>query len=379
MIPFNKPYLTGDEIGFISDAHSRGQLAGDGFYTHKCSRWLEERIGCSRALLTHSCTAALEMCALLLDIQEGDEIVMPSYTFVSTANAFAKLGATPVFVDIRRDTQNINECLIEAAITHKTRAIVVVHYAGVSCEMETIIAVGKRHGLVIIEDAAQGILSQYKGKSVGSLGHLACLSFHETKNVVSGEGGALLINDDQFIERAEIIREKGTDRSKFFRGEVDKYTWVDLGSSYLPGELIAAFLWGQLVHAEEITRRRLEIWWIYKEGLEKRLLEHGWTTPIVPDECRHNAHMFQLLAPDEISRDCFIKSAKRLGLHTVFHYQPLHKAPYGIRIGRSSGVDKKLPVTDFISERLVRIPLWVGVEARSVVRLVLEASETHEA
>jgi dTDP-4-amino-4,6-dideoxygalactose transaminase len=261
--PFNKPHMTGKELWYVAQAHANGHLAGDGAFTRRCAGWLEQRIGCRRALLTHSCTAALEMAALLIDIRPGDEVIMPSYTFVSTANAFVLRGAVPVFVDIRPDTLNIDEKRIEAAITSRTRAIVPVHYAGVACEMDAIMDIAARHDLVVIEDAAQGILSTYKGRPLGSIGHMAALSFHETKNIISGEGGALLVNDARFVERAEIIREKGTNRSQFFRGQVDKYTWVDIGSSYLPGEILAAFLWGQMEEADAITRRRLDLWASY--------------------------------------------------------------------------------------------------------------------
>jgi dTDP-4-amino-4,6-dideoxygalactose transaminase len=271
-IPFNKPYMTGKELWYIAQAHANGHLAGDGSFTKKCSDWLERRTGTYKALLTHSCTAALEMAAILADIQPGDEVIMPSYTFVSTANAFLLRGGVPVFVDIRPDTLNIDEARIEAAVTEKTKAIVPVHYAGVGCEMDSIMAIARKHGLLVIEDAAQGIMASHQGRPLGSIGHLGALSFHETKNIISGEGGALLINDRALAERAEIIREKGTNRSKFFRGQVDKYTWVDLGSSYLPSELIAAFLWAQMEEADAITRRRLDIWANYHQwfaGLEK--------------------------------------------------------------------------------------------------------------
>jgi len=267
-IPFNKPYLTGKELDNIAEAHRLGQLAGDGAFTRQCNSWIERNAGCHKALLTHSCTAALEMAAILADIRPGDEVIMPSYTFVSTANAFVLRGGVPVFVDIRPDTLNINESLIEAAITPRTRAIVPVHYAGVACEMDSIMDIARRHGLIVIEDAAQGVMSSYKGRALGSIGHLGCYSFHETKNIISGEGGALLINAPHFVDRAEIIREKGTNRSRFFRGQVDKYTWVDVGSSYLPGDIIAAFLWAQMQAAENITRRRLEVWMNYHRSFE---------------------------------------------------------------------------------------------------------------
>ncbi|GGY14438.1 dTDP-4-amino-4,6-dideoxy-D-glucose transaminase [Rhodanobacter panaciterrae] len=358
-IPFNRPYLVGRELDYIAQAHTNGQLSGDGAFTRRCHTWLEQRLGVCKALLTQSCTAALEMAAILLDLQPGDEVIMPSFTFVSTANAFVLRGAVPVFVDIRPDTLNIDETLIEQAITPHTRAICVVHYAGVACEMDTIMAIAARHGLKVIEDAAQGILSSYKGRALGSIGDLAALSFHETKNVISGEGGALLINDPALIERAEVIREKGTNRSKFFRGQVDKYTWVDIGSSYLPSELIAAFLAAQLEEAEGITARRLAIWDHYHRWAAP--LERNGTLrrPIVPDHCMHNAHMYFLLLRDLEARTHFIEAMMATGIGTVFHYIPLHSSPAGQRYGRAAG---PLPHTDATSDRLVRLPLWVGLE-----------------
>ncbi|MEO6431035.1 MAG: dTDP-4-amino-4,6-dideoxygalactose transaminase [Nitrosospira sp.] len=359
VIPFNKPYMTGKELWYVSQAHANGHLAGDGVFTKKCSAWLEQRIGCRKALLTHSCTAALEMAAILIHIQPGDEIIMPSYTFVSTANAFVLRGGVPVFVDIRHDTLNIDEALIEAAITPKTRAIVAVHYAGVACEMDTIMAIAERHNLLVIEDAAQGIMSTYKGRPLGSIGHLGALSFHETKNIISGEGGALLVNDPRYAEKAEIIREKGTNRSLFFRGQVDKYTWVDFGSSYLPSELIAAFLWAQMEDADAITRRRLDIWDVYHENLEA-LEQHGKIRrPIVPPGCTHNAHMYYLLLPDLDRRTAFMAALKESGIWTVFHYVPLDSSPMGAKYGSKSG---SLIQTQLLSERLVRLPLWLGLE-----------------
>ncbi len=358
-IPFNKPYMTGKELWYISQAHANGHLAGDGVFTKKCSAWLEQRIGCKKALLTHSCTAALEMAAILIDVRPGDEIIMPSYTFVSTANAFVLRGGVPVFVDIRSDTLNIDETLIESAITPKTKAIVVVHYAGVSCEMDTIMAIAKKHNLVVIEDAAQGIMSTYKGRPLGSIGHLAALSFHETKNIISGEGGALLINDPAFAEQAEIIREKGTNRSRFFRGQVDKYTWVDFGSSYLPSELIAAFLWAQMEDADTITERRLNIWDTYHLNLEILEQQGKIRRPIIPNNCTHNAHMYYLLLPDLDRRTTFITALKQVGIWAVFHYVPLDSSPMGEKHGRKSG---ELHKTQLLSDQLVRLPLWLGLE-----------------
>jgi dTDP-4-amino-4,6-dideoxygalactose transaminase len=360
-IPFNRPYLAGRELDYIARAHANGQLSGDGEFTRQCHAWLEQRIGTRKALLTHSCTAALEMAAILLDLKPGDEVIMPSFTFVSTANAFVLRGAVPVFVDIRPDTLNIDETLIEQAITSRTRAICVVHYAGVACEMDAIMAIAERHRLKVVEDAAQGILSTYKGRPLGSIGDLAALSFHETKNVISGEGGALLVNDPALIERAEIIREKGTNRSRFFRGQVDKYTWVDIGSSYLPSELVAAFLAAQLEAADDITDRRLAIWGRYHAWTEPLESSGLLRRPVVPSHCTHNAHMYFLLLQDLEAREYFIDAMKAAGISTVFHYIPLHSSPAGLRYGRAPGA---LPCTDSASERLVRMPLWIGLEPR---------------
>jgi dTDP-4-amino-4,6-dideoxygalactose transaminase len=358
-IPFNKPYMTGKELWYIAQAHANGHLAGDGSFTKQCQTWLETRTGTQKALLTHSCTAALEMAAILADIQPGDEVILPSYTFVSTANAFVLRGATPVFVDIRSDTLNLDETQIEAAITERTKAIVPVHYAGVGCDMDVIMAIARRHQLIVIEDAAQGIMSTYKGRPLGSIGHLGTLSFHETKNLISGEGGALLINDPELIQRAEIIREKGTNRSQFFRGQVDKYTWVDIGSSYLPGELIAAFLWAQMEEADTITRRRLALWSVYHQWLESLEKAGKLRRPIIPKECVHNAHMYYILLPSLEIRTALIAALKRNDIHSVFHYVPLHSAPIGVRLGRTHG---ELAVTDSIADRLLRLPLWLGLE-----------------
>lgn len=370
-IPFNKPYMTGRELWNIAQAHARGHLAGDGMFTRKCHAWLEERTGSCKALLTHSCTAALEMAAILANVGHGDEVIMPSYTFVSTANAFVLRGGVPVFVDIRADTLNIDEQLIEKAITKRTRAIVPVHYAGVGCDMETIMAIAERHGLLVIEDAAQGIMASYRDRPLGSIGHFGALSFHETKNIISGEGGALLINDPSFVERAEIIWEKGTNRSKFFRGEVDKYTWVDIGSSFLPSELVAAFLLAQMEEADAISERRLKLWEYYHgrfSGLEAAGLLRR---PEIPQECRHNAHMYHIILPDRLVRSRLIDNLKGLGIHSVFHYVPLHSSPMGKRVGRVSG---SMEVTDAVSECLLRLPLWIGEEyAPEVADAVCEA------
>lgn len=371
-IPFNKPYIVGKELEYVAEAIERGHLSGDGIFTEKCEAWLKERLGCGRALLTHSCTAALEMAAILADIEPGNEVIMPSYTFVSTANAFVLRGAVPVFVDVRPDTLNIDEGKIKEAVTEKTKAIVPVHYAGVACEMDAIMAVAKEYGLIVIEDAAQGLLASYKGRPLGSIGHLAAVSFHETKNITSGEGGALLINDLRFVERAEIVREKGTNRRHFFKGQVDKYTWVDIGSSYLSSEITAAFLWAQLERAEEITERRLEMWTRYHASLSVLGEAIGARCPIVPPGCEHNGHTYYLLLPDREGRDDFISRLKEKGIGTAFHYIPLHDSPAGLRRGRQSG---PLAVTVDFASRLVRLPLWLGMEERQeyVIRQVLEA------
>jgi dTDP-4-amino-4,6-dideoxygalactose transaminase len=358
-VRFNKPFMTGKELGYIAEAHANGHLAGDGVFTKKCHAWLEERTGTLKALLTHSCTAALEMAAILANIQPGDEVIMPSYTFVSTANAFALRGGVPVFVDIRRDTLNIDETNIEAAITPRTKAIVPVHYAGVACEMDAIMSIAQKHNLLVIEDAAQGIMSTYKGKPLGSIGHLAAYSFHETKNIISGEGGALLINDRRFFERAEIIREKGTNRGQFFRGQVDKYTWVDIGSSYLPGEVIAAFLWAQMEEADEITKRRLAIWSAYHSALAPLATANRLRCPSVPNECTQNGHMYYIVLPSLEVRSRVIAQLKAAGIDAVFHYVSLHDSPYGKKHGRPHG---DLAVTRQVSDRLLRLPFWLGVE-----------------
>ena len=372
-IQFNRPFLTGKELDYIREAHASLHLSGDGQFTKKCHAWLEERIGCRKALLTHSCTGALEMAAILADIKPGDEVIMPSYTFVSTANAFALRGGVPVFVDIRTDTLNLDESRIEAAITEKTKAIVPVHYASVGCEMSTIMEIAGNHNLLVIEDAAQAIMARFKGKPLGGFGHLACLSFHETKNLISGEGGALLINDPSFIEQAEIIREKGTNRSKFFRGEVDKYSWIEIGSSYLPSDINAAFLWAQMEKADSINRQRLRMWDWYHEAFTE--LENRGTVrrPTIPGDCEHNAHMYYLLLPDQQMRNSIIEKLKRSGIHAVFHYVPLHSSPAGLKYGRTQG---SLTNTVDISERLVRLPLWMDMtedDLSEVARSVYKA------
>lgn len=359
MIRFNRPFMTGREISFIEQAHQNGHLSGDGPFTKECQAWLRDRTGARTALLTHSCTAALEMAALLLRLEPGDEVIMPSFTFVSTASAFALRGAVPVFVDVRPDTLNIDEALIEEAVTARTKAICVVHYAGVACEMDEILSIARRHGLRVVEDAAQGIMSTYRERPLGTIGDLGAFSFHETKNIISGEGGALLCRDDEFGDAAEIIREKGTNRSRFFRGQVDKYTWVDVGSSYLPGEITAAFLLAQMHEAKEITRRRLALWHQYHSWALPHEQSGHLRCPVVPDHCTHNAHMYYMLLPSLEHRTRFIDSLKARGVQAVFHYIPLHSSPAGQSCGRAHG---NLAVTDDISERLVRMPLWLGLE-----------------
>jgi len=366
-VPFNWPFMTGKELYFIAEAHFQGRLAGDGPFTDRCHKWIEARTGCPKALLTHSCTAALEMAALLLEIKAGDEVIMPSYTFVSTANAFVLRGARPVFVDIREDTLNIDENLIEEAISPRTRAIVAVHYAGVGCEMDTLTQIAAANELKVVEDAAQGVMGSYKGRALGSIGHLGAYSFHETKNVISGEGGALLVNTPDLIGMAEIYREKGTDRSRFFRGEVDKYTWQDVGSSYLPGELTAAFLLAQLEEADRITSERLEAWKRYHELLEPFESVGYLRRPIIPAECQHNAHMYYILLPPQIDRQMVLSELKSRGISAIFHYVPLHRSPAGLRYCRTNG---ELPVTDSASQCLIRLPLWMGISPEQQVRVV---------
>lgn len=357
-IPFNRPYATGNELAYVAEAQHNLHLSGDGPFTKRCHQWIEERTGCAKALLTHSCTSALDMAALLLDLESGDEVILPSYTFVSTANAFVLRGAVPVFVDIREDTLNLDERLIEAAITTRTRAIVPVHYAGVSCEMDSMIAIARRHDLRIVEDAAQGIMAGYKNRALGAIGDLGSFSFHETKNISSGEGGSLLVRDAEFVERAEIIREKGTDRGRFFRGEVDKYTWQDVGSSFLPNEITAAFLWAQLEQAQQITNERLAIWRRYHRMLEPLERQGLLRRPIVPADCQHNGHMYYILLAPEIDRQQVLDGLKQHGIGAVFHYVPLHSSPAGLRFGRSHG---DLALTTSLSLRLVRLPMWVGL------------------
>ena len=372
MIDFNIAPFTGNELEYIKQAVENHKICGDGEFTKRCSRWLEERTGIPKVLLTTSCTHATEMAALLCDIQPGDEVIMPSYTFVSTADAFVLRGATVVFVDIRPDTMNIDEGLIEDAITERTKAIVPVHYAGVACEMDTIMEIAQRHDLKVVEDAAQGVMSTYKGKSLGTIGDYGCYSFHETKNYSMGEGGALLIHDASKIEDAEIIREKGTNRSKFFRGQIDKYTWMNVGSSYLPSELNAAYLWAQLEQAEQINDRRLAIWNHYNEELECLEKQEYIRRPVIPDGCTHNAHMFYIKAKDLDTRTRLIAFLKEQGIQAVFHYIPLHTAPAGQRFGRFHGNDI---YTTKESEALVRLPLFYSLEDAQVEYIIDKVKE----
>ncbi|MCD8078368.1 MAG: dTDP-4-amino-4,6-dideoxygalactose transaminase [Lachnospiraceae bacterium] len=358
MIKFNIPPYTGREDKYIMEAVRSHKICGDGAFTQKCNRWIEEKTGTAKALLTTSCTHATEMAALLADIHPGDEVIMPSYTFVSTADAFVLRGATVVFVDIRPDTMNIDENLIEDAVTAKTRAIVPVHYAGVSCEMDTIMDIARRYHLCVIEDAAQGVMSSYKGQALGAIGDFGCYSFHETKNYSMGEGGAILIRDPAAVERAEIIREKGTNRSKFYRGEISKYTWVDLGSSYLPSELNAAYLWAQLELAQEIYEDRMHSWELYREQLSALAASGAIELPVIPAGCVHNAHMFYIKAANIEERTELIAWLKEAGISAVFHYLPLHTAPAGERFGRFHGEDV---YTTRESNRLLRLPLYYGL------------------
>jgi dTDP-4-amino-4,6-dideoxygalactose transaminase len=367
LITFNKPPFTGNEEKYIIESIKSNKISGDGKFTKKCSEWFEKNLQCKKALLTTSCTHALEMTAILLDIKEGDEVIMPSYTFVSTANAFVLRGAKIVFVDIRPDTMNIDETKIEDAITDKTKVIVPVHYAGVACEMDAIMDIASRHNLFVVEDAAQGMMSSYKGKPLGTIGHFGTFSFHETKNYTSGEGGLLIINDEKFVQRAEIIREKGTNRSLFFRGMVDKYSWVDIGSSYLMNDVSAAYLWGNLEKASEIRENRLNSWNSYNEGLrelkEKGLIE----LPTIPDNCIHNAHMFYIKVKDLSTRSELLEYLKEHDIGAVFHYIPLHSAPAGIKFGVFDDVDE---FTTKESERLIRLPMYYGLDNKSIAIVV---------
>ena len=354
-IGFNRPNIAGNEFAYIREALENQHISGDGLFTKRCHAWLENFIGAPCALLTHSCTAALEMAAMLCELGLGDEVIMPSYTFSSTANAVVLRGATPVFIDIRADTINMDETLIEAAITPRTKAIFVVHYAGGACDMATIMDIADRHGLIVVEDAAQALMSRYRGRPLGGIGHLAAFSFHETKNFISVEGGALIVNDPRFITRAEIIREKGTNRGSFFRGEIDKYTWVDAGSSYLPSDIIAAFLFAQLERADNLLERRRALWNRYRDGLAELEIAGLAKLPSVAADCTHNAHLFYLLLPDLAVRTGLIDWLRAEDIMAPFHYVPLHSAPAGLRFGRTHG---SMAVTDDIADRLVRLPLW---------------------
>ena len=375
MIRFNVPPYTGKEMEYIKKAVENQKICGDGDFTHKCNEWLEQKTGIRKALLTTSCTHATEMAAILCDIKPGDEVIMPSYTFVSTADAFVLRGAKAVFVDVRPDTMNIDENLIEDAITDKTRAIAPVHYAGVSCDMDKIMDIAKRHNLLVVEDAAQGIMSEYKGKALGTFGDYGCFSFHETKNFSMGEGGAILIRDPENIERAEIIREKGTNRAKFFRGQIDKYTWVDAGSSYLPSELNAAYLYAQLELADQITADRMKTWNMYYEAFAELENAERIERPFIPSDCKHNAHMFYLKCKDLEERTEFIDFLKKNEILAVFHYIPLHSAPAGKSFGRFNGEDV---YTTKESERLVRLPLYYGIKEEEVEYIIGKVKEFYK-
>ena len=372
MIDFNKPPYVGNELEYIRQAVENRKICGDGPFTKRCNAWLEERFHAQKALLTTSGTTALDMAMLLCELKPGDEVILPSYTFSSTATAAVLAGAKLVFVDVRPDTMNIDETKIEAAITERTKVIVVMHYAGVACEMDAIMDLARRHGLMVVEDAAQGVMSTYKGRALGTIGDFGCYSFHETKNYSMGEGGALIINNEAYNERAEILREKGTNRSKFFRGQVDKYTWVDFGDSYLPSELNAAYLWAQLEQADAINENRLATWNAYDEAFAPLKAQGKLELPVIPEGCVHNAHMYYLKLKNLQERTAFINYMKENGVHTVFHYVPLHSAPAGLKFGRFAGEDV---YTTKESERLVRLPLYYGLaqeDLEKVIRLVYD-------
>jgi dTDP-4-amino-4,6-dideoxygalactose transaminase len=366
-VVFNRAHVTGAEFGYMHQAIGNAHLASSGPFSKRCAEWLVDRTGCRQAFLTHSCTAALELAFTLADIGPGDEVIMPSFTFVTTANAVVGRGGRPVFVDVREDTLCLDETLVEAAITPRTRAIVPVHYAGVGCDMDAICGLAREHGLIVIEDAAQGIGATRAGRPLGGIGELGALSFHETKNVSCGEGGALLVGDERLLARAEVVHEKGTDRARFYRGQVDKYTWVDVGSSYALSELAAAYLWAQLQHEREITARRLEIWSHYHEAFAPLETDGRLRRPIVPDDCRHNAHMYYLLLEDLETRTAFIRDLAERGVYAVFHYVPLHSSTAGTQYGRASG---ELRVTSDVSDRLVRLPLWPDLTSTQIERVV---------
>ena len=371
-VPFNRPVAVGTEFDYVAEAIANGQLSSDGEFTARCADLLREETGARLVLLTHSCTAALEMSVMLAEVSPGDEVIMPSFTFVSTASSVVLRGGVPVFVDVRPDTLNLDEARIGDAITSRTKAIFPVHYAGVACEMDAILEIASGHGLAVLEDAAQGLMASYRGTPLGAIGDLGALSFHETKNVTCGEGGALMVNDDRFVERANLLRDKGTNRKQFFRGEVDRYTWVDLGSSYGLGELNAAFLWGQLQQRRAITRRRLKVWWRYHEAFGPLEDQGLIRRPVVPDDRLHNAHLYYVLVPDRATRDRLLVELEEREVYAVFHYVPLHSAPAGRRYGRTHGT---LEVTDDVSGRLVRLPLWAGMTDEQVEHVIASVAE----
>lgn len=366
-IPFNRPFIAGKELSYIRQAVELGHLAGNGVFTGKCQEWMEQTFDAGRVLLTHSCTAALEMAAVLCDVGPGDEVIMPSYTFVSSANAFVLRGATPKFIDIREDTLNLDECLLEDAITNKTKVILPVHYGGVACEMDTVLSIAGRHDLMVVEDAAQGVNATYNGRYLGTIGHLGAYSFHETKNFISGEGGAIVVNDEQLINRAEILREKGTDRSCFLRGEVDKYTWVDIGSSYLASELVAAFLYAQLEQSNVISGKRMQIYDHYLERLQSLAELEYFRFQHVPSEAKHDAHLFCIIVENEEVRDRLLGSLREKGIYAVFHYVPLHTSPMGGRFGYHQG---DLPVSESIASRLLRLPFYFDLTREDQERII---------
>jgi dTDP-4-amino-4,6-dideoxygalactose transaminase len=370
-IPFNKPFVAGKELYYIARAVSLGNIGGDGYFTQQCCRLLEQRFGIHRAMMVPSCTAALEMAVMLCELGPGDEVILPSFTFVSTANAVVRLGAKPVFVDIRPDTLNINEELIEEAITPRTKVLFPVHYAGVSCEMDRIRAIARKHGLRVIEDAAQGVNSRYGNEALGAIGDLGTYSFHETKNYICGEGGALCVNDPKLVERAEILRDKGTNRRQFFRGQVDKYTWVDVGSSYVPSEICCAFLYAQLELMDPITERRRAIYQYYREHLAPLEQDELLRLPRIPDNCHTNYHIFYILLPDAATRDGLMQHLKQKGILAVFHYVPLHTAPMGLKLGYREG---QLPVTEYLSARLLRLPLYHEITEAEQAEVVREVT-----
>ncbi len=365
-IPFNKPFIAGKELYYIAQAVTMGNLSGDGYFTKKCAQILQERFSVPKVLMTPSCTASLEMAAQLCDVGPGDEVIMPSYTFVSTASAFVRMGATPVFVDIRPDTLNIDETLIEAAITPRTKAICVVHYAGVACEMDLIMEIARRHKLRVVEDAAQGVNSWYNGRALGAIGDLGCYSFHETKNYICGEGGALCINDPELIQRAEIIRDKGTNRQRFFRGEVDKYTWVEVGSSYVPSEICSAFLYGQLEEMERISQRRRQIYDEYAKQLQDLESQGLIRLPWIPANCDSNFHLFYVIVESQALRDAVLEQMRQDSVRAVFHYVPLHSSPKG----RELVGDVSLPVTEDLSSRLIRMPFYYAMTEEEQQRAI---------